>query len=176
MKVLDQGIYDAFLKVATHNLWEDKKKVWFDYMNGMDKSIGTAGHQDSIFQITTKMRVNGVHRARFLEAMVHLVPEGTAKFRKHLDKITELDNGRLQMAFHDGTTAEADAVIGCDGLKSQVRHILVGNDNPMADHVYTYMYAYRGLIDMDTAVKAIGAERAQNSCMWVSQSLLIPLK
>jgi salicylate hydroxylase len=77
----------------------------------------------------------------------------------------------MVMNFLDGTTAEADCVIGCDGIKSRVRQILFGKDHPSARPVYTHKYAYRGLIPMEKAVVAVGEERAQNACMHVRMSV-----
>src|SRR3954452_23369374 len=36
MKVCHQGVYDAFERVCTRNLWPSKQKVWFDYLNGLE--------------------------------------------------------------------------------------------------------------------------------------------
>ncbi|KIW20875.1 hypothetical protein PV08_01453 [Exophiala spinifera] len=165
MKVCHQGVYDAFEKVCTRNIWPSKEKVWFDFFNGLaDPPEGRKG-QDIAFSVKTKNGQNGVHRARYLEEMVHLVPKEIARFGKRLKEIEESSNGRLVMEFEDGTTAEADAVIGCDGIKSTVRKIIVGRDHPSAHPVYTHKYAYRGLAPMDKAIEAVGEELAQNSCL-----------
>jgi salicylate hydroxylase len=104
--------------------------------------------------------------------MVKLVPKDIARFGKRLNDITENGRGKLVMSFTDGTTAEADAVIGCDGIKSRVRQIIVGADHPSAHPTYTHKYAYRGLVPMEKAIEAIGEERAQNACMHVSGNRL----
>jgi salicylate hydroxylase len=172
MKICDQGVYDAFNKVVTRNQWDSKQDVWFDFLDGMKKDQ-SHGHQDAAFTITSSVGMNGVHRAAYLDEMVKLVEHADfAHFGKRLVDIKEGENGKLVLQFKDGTSATADAVIGCDGLKSAVRHILVGPDSPMANHVYTYKYAYRGLIDMNQAVEAIGEERAKNAVMWVSGHIL----
>ncbi|KAK5306179.1 hypothetical protein LTR99_001869 [Exophiala xenobiotica] len=167
MKVCHEGVYDAFEKICTRNLWPSKQKVWFDYLNGLeDSSEGSKAAPEIAFSIKTSIGQNGVHRARYLDEMVHLVPKEIARFGKRLKDIQE-DNGhgRLVMRFEDGTSAEADAVIGCDGIKSTVRKIIVGRDHPSAHPVYTHKYAYRGLVPMDKAIEAVGEELAQNSCM-----------
>lgn len=63
----------------------------------------------------------------------------------------------------DGTTAKADAVIGTDGIKSTVRQLILGNDNPASHATYTHKYAYRGLIPMQEAIDAIGEDNATNA-------------
>lgn len=165
MQICDTGVFEAFKKVVTHNQWESKKNVWFDFLDGMKNE---SGHQEAEFTIPSSVGMNGVHRAAFLDEMVKLVEgEGIAHFGKRLEEIEDGGDGKLSMKFKDGTMAVADAIIGCDGIKSRVRHILVGSESPMANHVYTYKYAYRGLIDMHKAVETIGEERAKNAVMWV---------
>lgn len=164
MKICHGGVFEAFDKVCTRNQSPSKQKVWFDFFDGYGDEMTDA----AAFSIPSSVGQNGVHRAQFLKEMVKLIPQDTAKFRKHLDSITQERNGRLLMRFHDGTSAEADAVIGCDGIKSTVRQIIVGKDHPSAHPAYTYKYAYRGLVPMEDAIKVIGEERAQNACMHVS--------
>lgn len=51
---------------------------------------------------------------------------------------------RVLLTFLDGTTHEADVVLGADGIKSSVRKFLVGEgDNRVA---FSNTVAYRGLI------------------------------
>ena len=171
MKICDKGIYEAFEKVCTRNVWPSKQKVWFDYLDGYANTANKAGHQDAAFTICNSLGQNGVHRAAFLDEMVKLVPKSIAKFGKRLDTITEGEDQKMVMKFLDGTTAEADCVIGCDGIKSRVRQILFGKDHPSARPVYTHKYAYRGLIPMEKAIAAVGEERAQNACMHVCMSV-----
>lgn len=165
MKKCHDGIHQAFEKVVTKNSWPSKEKVWFDYLDGYDKTLEKAGHQEAAFTITTQVGQNGVHRARFLDEMVKLLPQETAVFGKRLKNIKERDDGKLVMEFEDDTEAEADAIIGCDGIKSRVRQIMFGEKHPCAFPSYTHKYAYRGLVPMEQAVEAIGEERAKNACM-----------
>jgi len=167
MKVCHQGVYDAFEKICTRNLWPSKQKVWFDYLNGLEDSPEDSKAPEIAFSIKTSIGQNGVHRARYLDEMVHLVPKEIARFGKRLKGIQDNGHGKLVMQFEDGTSAEADAVIGCDGIKSTVRQIIVGRDHPSAYPVYTHKYAYRGLAPMDKAIEAVGEELAQNACMHV---------
>lgn len=170
MLILSRDIGQAFEAVATHNKWESKRKIWFDFLDGTagERPEGHAGGIETIFTLQNAQGQNAAHRARFLDEMVKYLPEGFAHFKKHLDQIEE-DNpdGKLRLKFHDGTTAEADAVVGCDGIKSRTREIIVGDNHPAAKCVYTHKYAYRGMIPMKDAVDALGEERATNACFWV---------
>ncbi|KAH9900636.1 salicylate 1-monooxygenase sala [Xylariomycetidae sp. FL2044] len=160
MKLCDPSIYHAFEEVATHNQWPSKKNIFFDMIDG------TA--DITLFKLENAQGANSVHRGHFMDAMAKLIPEDIAHFRKHLDEIKEdPETGRLTMHFHDGTTAEADAVIGCDGIKSRTRQILFGEDHPAAWPRYSHKYAYRGVMPMKRAIEAIGEERALNACLWM---------
>lgn len=48
------------------------------------------------------------------------------------------------------------AVVGCDGIKSRVRQIVLGEDNPASYPHYSHQSAYRALIEMDKALAALG--------------------
>ncbi|KAF9770507.1 hypothetical protein IL306_011931, partial [Fusarium sp. DS 682] len=162
MKMCHPGVHDAFHKVCTWNGWESKRKTWFDFLDGTTEDDKVA------FSIKTSLGQNGVHRAQFLNELIHLLPSDKVQFNKHIDNAVEEPNGKVRMSFRDGTTAYADALIGCDGIGSRVRRILFGDNHPSARPRYSHKYAYRGLIPMDKAIEAVGEERARNACMHVS--------
>ncbi|OTB07890.1 hypothetical protein M426DRAFT_215521 [Hypoxylon sp. CI-4A] len=105
----------------------------------------------------------GIRRDQFLEALVKIIPQDTVELKKRLDIIEEnSSDGRLQLSFVDGTTAEADAVIGCDGIKSRVRQLVFGKDNPASYPHYTHKVAYRALVPMNKAKQVLGEYKAGN--------------
>ncbi|KAL7621891.1 hypothetical protein AAE478_007391 [Parahypoxylon ruwenzoriense] len=123
---------------------------------------------DRMFEIdyTNNGLAGGVHRAHFLDELLKLVPESAQRLGKRLVSITSAEG--LQDAvlhFADGTTAQHSAVIGCDGIKSRTREILLGEDEGKA--VFTGKYAYRGLIPMDKAVEMLGEEIAHHSQLYM---------
>ncbi|HEX9877785.1 MAG TPA: FAD-dependent monooxygenase [Gammaproteobacteria bacterium] len=71
-----------------------------------------------------------MHRADLTAALTSAIPEGSLTLNK---KLVGLDhkNGRVELAFEDGTRAQADAVVGADGAHSVVRDIIVGPDEPL---------------------------------------------
>lgn len=71
-----------------------------------------------------------MHRADLTEALVSAVPEGVLQLNKKLVGL-EQKSGQVTLAFEDGTRAQADAVIGADGVHSVVRDIIVGPDEPI---------------------------------------------
>lgn len=173
MMLCHQGIFEAFKKICTKNLWPAKRNVWFDYLDGFTSQEPGRPKQRIAFTIQNSLGQSGVHRARYLDELIKLVPQDVPQFDKKLINIDDnTSNGRLVMQFEDGSSAEADAIIGCDGIKSRVRQIIVGKHHPSAQPSYTYKYAYRGLVPMGKAIEAIGEELAANACLHVSTDIL----
>ncbi|KAK7908794.1 hypothetical protein PG985_016097 [Apiospora marii] len=172
MDMCDKSLRAAFEKVGTHNQWDSKHDVYFDVMDGMAPGDDPAHHKP-LLTLTNEQGMDGVNRAHFLEEVSKVIPEDRCHFRKHLDRVEENggENGRVKLFFHDGSTAEADAVVGCDGIKSRTRQLVLGGDDvPGAHPQYTHVYGYRGVIPMDKAVEALGEERAKNSSMWIGKN------
>jgi salicylate hydroxylase len=94
-----------------------------------------------------------VHRARFLEALVNLIPADIAHFDKKCISLSQSESNGVTLAFKDGTTHTADIVIGCDGVRSAVRAGVVGR---AADAKFTRTVAFRGLIPEADGVAALG--------------------
>lgn len=171
MEHIDRSVLGAFNIVATRNKWVSKKGVWFDFMDGM--SIEPADKLKPLFtMVDPGLGQNAAHRARFLDELIKLLPKDAAQLGKKLVHIVDgrAGSGKTLMKFKDGSVAEADAIIGCDGINSRTRAILVGEQHPAAKPVYTHKYAYRGLIPMCQAIEVLGEERAVNASMWVSSN------
>lgn len=83
-----------------------------------------------------------MHRADLHEALYSVLPPEIVHLGK---KLVGLDQtkGRVTLSFADGTKAEADAVIGADGVHSLVRDIVVGPDAP----IHKGRIAYRAVFD-----------------------------
>lgn len=109
------------------------------------------------------MFVDAVVR-HYLDELVKLVPQEVAHFGKRLEDIEERED-HVVLRFHDGTSAIHDAVIGCDGVKSRARQIVLGSDHPAAAATFSGKYAYRGLIPMNDAAGLLGDELARNAQM-----------
>ncbi|KAI9866704.1 MAG: hypothetical protein M1830_005913 [Pleopsidium flavum] len=135
-------------------------------MQGEGNQVG--GHIAGV--VATGTGQSSVHRAHFLDELVRLVPRGCARFGKRVVEVQELgveEGGGVRIRFHDGTVAEASALVGCDGIKSRVRQIVLGERAPAAHAVFTGKYAYRGLVPMEKAVGLLGEELAKNSQMYL---------
>jgi salicylate hydroxylase/6-hydroxynicotinate 3-monooxygenase len=71
-----------------------------------------------------------MHRGDLHEALLSAIPEGTIELDKQLTGV-EPGPGGSKLLFAEGGTAEADLVIGADGIHSRVREILLGPDRPL---------------------------------------------
>jgi 2-polyprenyl-6-methoxyphenol hydroxylase-like FAD-dependent oxidoreductase len=71
-----------------------------------------------------------MHRAELHKALAAVVPENLVHLNKKLVGL-EQSAGRVTLAFADGTRAQADAVVGADGVHSVVRDIIIGPDAPL---------------------------------------------
>ncbi|KAL9083516.1 MAG: hypothetical protein Q9165_008497 [Trypethelium subeluteriae] len=110
----------------------------------------------------------GCHRAHLLEALWKRLPSDVVVFGRKLQTLQDdLDSEKLQIHFVDGSVEEADAVIGCDGIKSRTRQILLGPDSPASYPQYTHKLSYRALVPMDKVIPALGANKALNQCIHI---------
>ncbi|TFK80493.1 salicylate hydroxylase [Polyporus arcularius HHB13444] len=104
-----------------------------------------------------------MHRAVFLDALVGLVDPRHTHFNKRCTSISEHPTslGKLVVHFQDGTSHEADVVLGADGVKSAVRDFVVGAGGAAVGaanekHVaFSNTAAYRGIIP-SALLKAAG--------------------
>jgi len=71
-----------------------------------------------------------MHRGDLHEALVSVLPADIIHRDKKLVGLDER-GGRVTLTFEDGERAEADAVIGADGVHSIVRDIIIGPDAPI---------------------------------------------
>lgn len=164
MHLIDPAIKTAFNRLATKNDLEEEEATWINFRCG-------CGEPDLIAKVQTadsdKTGLSSVHRAHFLNEIAKLVPEGVANFGKRLLNLKSTECGRTELSFEDGTTAEADAVVGCDGVRSKVRQILLKKENPVEDMTFSGKYAYRGLVPMEKAKSVLGDYLAGNSQMYL---------
>ncbi|KAH6631220.1 hypothetical protein F5144DRAFT_488859 [Chaetomium tenue] len=176
MAALNPDILASFKRLANPN-GED----YFRWIDGYE-----TGHL--IFQLHVgKDGFQGGLRSTFLEEWAKLIPPTAVHFSKQLENITEPttpDSSKLRLHFTDGTTATADVVIGCDGLHSRVRQLLLSppvtnppqpnqpppSDDPtpaVTDHLtYTHKFCFRALAPMPAAIAALGETKATTRFMY----------
>ncbi|KAL8731223.1 MAG: hypothetical protein Q9181_004382 [Wetmoreana brouardii] len=162
--LIDPALGTVFEQQATKNEAPEEEETWINFRNGF------RNHSEIVKIRTTDKRKTGLsslHRAHFLNAMARLVPPDAVHFAKRLSTITSEPDGALKLLFEDGSTAEADTIIGCDGIHSRVRQLLLGKASPTECCDFSGKYAFRGLIPMVKAKSAIGDKLAGNSNMYL---------
>ncbi|RAL08488.1 salicylate 1-hydroxylase-like protein [Aspergillus homomorphus CBS 101889] len=171
MSLIDPEMTATYNKHATFQADKGarERKLWSSYRMGMDgkqRPTNALKAGDHIHETRASVARSSVHRARFLEGMTELLPdrgqEKYVSFGKRLLSLDENSDASVTAHFAGGTSTTVDAVIGCDGIKSRVRQILLHGEAE-ADPVFTGKYAYRGLVPMEEAVAALGEYTARNN-------------
>ena len=162
MTLIDPRIKQGYEKYETTNHDGFAKDHFFQFRMGMDGRGGTKGLKVGDMISTPGGPGKGmsmIHRARFLDELVKLIPPEFVSFGKKVVAVEQVMN-IVRLGFEDGTFAEASAAIGCDGVKSRVRQSLFGKENGAR---FTGKYAYRGLLPMSKAIDLVGEKLARNS-------------
>lgn len=164
LDLISPALKTAFDSLVTKNMGENEEATWINFRCGM-------GEPKLVAKVHTinsgKTGLGGVHRAQILEEMVNLIPENVAHFGKRLVHLHPRPANTIRLEFEDGTMAEADAVVGCDGVRSKVRRILSGQKSDIVDVDFTHTVAYRALIPMDKAKPALGDEFTDNAQLYI---------
>lgn len=183
LELLHPKALEAQQKVATANGDLNDPNDWLRYLDGYHHN-SEDDEEVLIFKLYAGYRgFEGCVRADFLNELLKLIPSEVIEFGKCIDQIVDQgDDKKVLLQFKDGSTAEADAgtvpfpfvhartdlfllVIGCDGIKSRVRKLILGEDHPAAEPSYNHQYALRGVIPMDKAIEALGEYKARNRHM-----------
>ena len=99
-----------------------------------------------------------MHRADLHEALASVVPDGIVHLNKKLVGLAQAD-GQVTLAFADGTRAQADAVVGADGVHSVVRDIIIGPDTPLHKGRIAYRAVFSSTLLKDPDV--VGRSRTK---------------
>ncbi|TGJ85581.1 hypothetical protein E0Z10_g3229 [Xylaria hypoxylon] len=156
LKVVDPRVYEVYKKVASSCDDEDYFQ-WVDG-HGSNEVIASLLIGVDAFQ--------GGRRSDFLEAWSTLIPSGKAKFGKEVVSALQKDDGKVALKFGDGSLDEADIVIGCDGIRSRVRQLLLGEADPSAHPRYTNKFCFRALLPMEKAREVLGETRTSKRFMY----------
>jgi salicylate hydroxylase len=82
-----------------------------------------------------------VHRADFLNLLFAALPGGTVRLGHRCLQVKE-DGDDVRLSFANGAVAEADVVIGADGIRSVIQRQIGLESRPLSEGIM----AYRGLI------------------------------
>lgn len=170
MNLIHPALGSAYDNISTGTGWDSKKDTYFEFVLAHELHGRPSGSHIISPRLSPSEHHSTAHRAHFLDELVKLVPSDIVEFGKRLSDVRRHeDDTRTIIEFADGTVAEAHAIIGCDGIRSACRGFVLGKDNPLSAPIFTGKHAYRGLIPMEKAVAAIGAEKAQNRFMFLGE-------
>lgn len=163
MKCISPEIYEAYQQLHTGNLSPKHKYTWYDFVYATGPSAGK-----TICSVKSEVGQSSIHRGKFLNALVRALPKENAHLRKRLERIEEQSNDQdegdtVALHFADGTIAEADCVIGADGVHSTTRKFVFPDNWRDFQPIFTGVVGYRGLMPMADARKAMGDDLAMNS-------------
>jgi len=111
-----------------------------------------------------------VHRGDFHALLLEAVAPGTIQFGKRLEELEQKGNV-VKLVFADGSRAEADLVIGADGVRSRCRELLVG----LAAPKFSGNVAYRALFptSLVAGMDLVDYEKWWGPRQWVFLSYFI---
>jgi salicylate hydroxylase len=111
-----------------------------------------------------------VHRADFLSLLFGALPKQTVTLGHRCVQLKEEAN-RVRLSFANGASAEADVVIGADGIRSVVQREIGLQNRPTSEGIM----AYRGLIP---AERIPWADELKDPALWLGSGrsfLLYPV-
>jgi salicylate hydroxylase len=111
-----------------------------------------------------------VHRADFLNLLFASLPTGMVNLGHRCIRLKE-EGDRVHLSFANGASAEADVVIGADGIRSVVQREIGLESRPTSEGIM----AYRGLI---SAERLAWANELRNPALWLGSGrsfLLYPV-
>jgi salicylate hydroxylase len=111
-----------------------------------------------------------VHRADFLNVLFDALPKATVTLAHRCVQLKQED-GRVRLSFANGAFAEADVVIGADGIRSVVQGEIGLQSRPTSEG----MMAYRGLLP---AERLAWASDLKDPALWLGSGrsfLLYPV-
>jgi len=138
------GVEDAVRKVAGRSQFA----VTRNGITGRVISKTSREQQAAVFGIEGAT----VHRADLLDVLAQALPDGIVTLGKRCTQ-ARTEGDAAVARFADGTEAEADVVIGADGIHSAVRSALFGPDAPR----FTGKVCYRSVIPAAAVPGARGA-------------------
>ena len=152
MEALDARMIDELKKITLFT----KDMRFLDATDDKDGRPRPPGTLADMVLSHDALELSVCQRSQFIAAMLPLLPPTCVKLGKRLVKLEQLETGKVLMEFANGETAEADAVIGCDGIKSYVRRAVVDKNDPSATAHFAKECAYRCLIPMEKAEPILG--------------------
>ncbi|TVY81970.1 FAD-dependent monooxygenase afoD [Lachnellula suecica] len=166
MQLLDPSILEALMHVGMKD--PNPTSEYWDGFGPRTKEAAEDPETGLMFDSLDSLDFVACLRAHFLQVLAKQLPEsgGVVEFNKQLVSFTDKleEGGKVVLSFADGTTAEADVVLGCDGVHSFTRKALLG-DHPASNAGYSHKIVYRSMVPLAGASAALGAYKAGRATM-----------
>jgi salicylate hydroxylase len=133
------GVLDAIEAVSTEpselifRSWQDARRI-----------AAYPVHQDGQYRDRYGAPYLGIHRAELQRILSGALDGGGLHLGHRLTNLVE-DGDTVGLEFANGRTAQADLVIGADGVRSAVRRWITGGEGA----VYSGTSAFRGIVPAD---------------------------
>ncbi|MCJ1443727.1 MAG: hypothetical protein MMC23_004227 [Stictis urceolatum] len=125
---------------------------WITVIKGQAPDI-----DEEVIQYKHKTKGSTIHRAHFLDELVKLIDPHRAHFGKRVAEVCDGEGDQsVTLKFSDGSEANADLVIGADGIHSAVRKHILGHDDPAASASFTGNIQYRAVVPIEEAQAKLG--------------------
>ncbi|MFL4474485.1 FAD-dependent monooxygenase [Paeniglutamicibacter sp. MACA_103] len=147
------GSIDAFLETAV------PLDVGWEFRRWEDGSVLSAEQLTDRCEELYGERTYVAHRADLLDVVKAAVPPEWLHLGKRCVEVQPNDTG-ARLIFDDGSTVDADVLIGADGVHSVVRNAIAGPGSAE----YSGMCAYRAIVPMEDAPEF--ARRASQT-LWI---------
>ncbi|PTB62998.1 FAD/NAD(P)-binding domain-containing protein [Trichoderma citrinoviride] len=152
MEALDPRVLQSYVDVATN--------AEGGFLSFVD---GASGDDGLLFQLRMGKGYKAARRCDFVSQLVKHIPQERVQHLKWLQSVEEDGEGRAVLTFRDGSTAEADVVVGCDGIRSQVRSAMFGSGPSAPRAQYAHQLAFRGLVPMAKVEEALGSGKTSRA-------------
>lgn len=121
LRLIDKDLTAEVFKISS----QAKQNANFNYRYGQG---GPAHSALDVFHVVPSGDAKTVLRSAFVNLLAGKVSASYVQFDKHLSNISEIPTGEVQVDFRDGSSFVHDVVVGCDGIHSQVRKLMFGNN------------------------------------------------
>lgn len=127
-----------------------EKRGWKGAGVGAEYFRRTSAHRKALLDVMTSLLDRDVVQVKFSKRAVAVVPSE--------------DADGVRITFADGEIIQADAVIGCDGVKGITRQAVLGSRYPeLVQPTYTHIYSYRSIVPMQICQDILGSHAGDSN-------------
>ncbi|KAF5549509.1 monooxygenase FAD-binding protein [Fusarium mexicanum] len=165
MKQLDPALVELLGNISQKTDANTSNAYWNGY-HPRNREDAEDESKSLLFRTpTNNLSFWGCIRSQFLQGMADLLPEGAVNFRKQLASYEDDHQcGKVVLRFDDGSVAETDVLLGCDGIHSATRRIMLGADHPASTPGFSNTVVYRTMVPIDLGIAALGEKVAKSAC------------